>query len=502
MPRDERADVVIVGSGIMGTLVARALAERRPGLDILILEAGPDLTPDAPGTNLKDIRDLNRREALQVRSQGPDQFPYGVDALSERTRTVVSDGTLAELVRAGTFLASRAGNESAEMPSLAMSANVGGMGVHWTCACPSPGAAEISPDVPTEEWDHAWREAAGYLAVGTASFPLSPITDWLIHRLDTLVPASAARRPQPMPMSRDDEGHWGSPALILHGLSHRLRANTLCTAVLVDDGVTRGARVRDLRDGTEWIVRAPIVVVAGDSLRTPQLLFASGVRPWALGRFLNEHARVLSRIGLAGSEVAGLVSDSDFLDPTDPMLGSVWMPYDPPAHPFHTQLSLLDPAMIAGTRSPTAAGMVVGLSTLVPTEVVAQNRLEFSDDEKDSFGMPAFRVHFSRTPGDLAAIERAVEHQALLQRQLNPDGVGESPVVMPAGSSLHYSGTVRSGEAGDDRSVCDTQGRVWGIEGLYVASNGVVPTSLAHNVTPSGAGFAMRTGAAIGRVLR
>ncbi len=54
---------------------------------------------------------------------------------------------------------------------------------------------------------------------------------------------------------------------------------------------------------------------------------------------------------------------------------------------------------------------------------------------------------------------------------------------MPSGSSLHYQGTVRMGADDDGQSVCDPTGRVWGIENLYVAGNGVIPTSTACNPT-------------------
>ena len=37
-------------------------------------------------------------------------------------------------------------------------------------------------------------------------------------------------------------------------------------------------------------------MVCADALRTPQLLFASGIRPEALGRYLNEHAFVTGRV--------------------------------------------------------------------------------------------------------------------------------------------------------------------------------------------------------------
>ena len=40
-------------------------------------------------------------------------------------------------------------------------------------------------------------------------------------------------------------------------------------------------------------VAARYVVVGADALRTPQLLWASGIRPAALGRYLNDQAQVV-----------------------------------------------------------------------------------------------------------------------------------------------------------------------------------------------------------------
>jgi choline dehydrogenase-like flavoprotein len=66
------------------------------------------------------------------------------------------------------------------------------------------------------------------------------------------------------------------------------------------------------------------------------------------------------------------------------------------------------------------------------------------------------------------------------------------PVVMPPGSSLHYMGTVRMGPADDGTSVCDPDSRVWGMNGLYLAGNGLIPTANACNPTLTSVAFAVR----------
>ncbi len=68
---------------------------------------------------------------------------------------------------------------------------------------------------------------------------------------------------------------------------------------------------------------------------------------------------------------------------------------------------------------------------------------------------------------------------AALGRPLTAD----PPFLLPAGSSLHYQGTVRMGERDDGTSVCDAASRVWGTANLYVGGNGVIPTATACNPT-------------------
>jgi choline dehydrogenase-like flavoprotein len=64
--------------------------------------------------------------------------------------------------------------------------------------------------------------------------------------------------------------------------------------------------------------------------------------------------------------------------------------------------------------------------------------------------------------------------------------------VLPAGSSLHMTGSVRMGAVDDGTSVCDTHGLVWGTENVLVAGNGVLPTALAANSTLAGSVTAVR----------
>ena len=67
----EGYDVIIVGSGPVGSAYARILAERAPQLRVLMLEAGPRLT-NVPGVNVRNETDPAERARLQLVSEGPD----------------------------------------------------------------------------------------------------------------------------------------------------------------------------------------------------------------------------------------------------------------------------------------------------------------------------------------------------------------------------------------------------------------------------------------------
>ena len=113
---------------------------------------------------------------------------------------------------------------------------------------------------------------------------------------------------------------------------------------------------------------ADLVVVAADAFRSPQLLWASGIRPAALGHYLTEHPVVISTVAL-DAERMGRFATEEQLDAelarratnaADPVAAVNRIPFSEPDHPFSLQVMYSEndavPAWRRDARSPRTAG--------------------------------------------------------------------------------------------------------------------------------------------------
>ncbi|MBU6529613.1 GMC oxidoreductase [Streptomyces mayonensis] len=513
----ETVDVLIVGSGPTGSAYARVLADEAPGARVLMVEAGPQVSSPR-GRHVKNITDPEARVAAQTASQGPDRSARDGDPVHSRPPGV--------MVRPGTYLlgdkASGVPGEDGSadgtvgMPGASLSTNVGGMGAHWTCACPRPGDGERITDIPAAELDTALGRADELLNVTTSAFTDAPFAEEVRKRLGAELDAGRKpeRRVRTMPLAvdtwSDGSRHWSGTDVILGDLAEKdtasfeLRPDTLCRRLLLEDSAAVGAEMEHLPSGRRTTVRARWVVVACDALRTPQLLFASGIRPTALGRYLNDQPQIVVAVRLDPTILAAAreTAAAERPDATfNPVSGVSWVPYDHETHPFHGQVMQLDASPVPLDEE-VEPGSIVGLGWFCAKDVRADDRVEFSATEVDGFGMPAMTLHYQLTDVDQERIEAAKTAAARAARLLGTFLDPRGPRRLPSGSSLHYQGTVRMGPADDGTSVCDTYSRVWGTDNVYVAGNGVIPTETACNPTLTSVALAARGAQDIARRYR
>ncbi len=223
-------------------------------------------------------------------------------------------------------------------------------------------------------------------------------------------------------------------------------------------------------------------------LHSPQLLYASGIRLPALGRYLNEHLQV------------GLMVELNAAPPSDAATGVTWVPAVDDDFPFSITLTEAAPAMLPfAIPGADPDKRIIFVSLFSAMDLQADNRVAFSDTALDWRGLPALLPHLRPSTADLERIENAKTIVGRIAEQLGRSVPGVTFMRPPYGSSLHYQGTVRMGESDDGTSVCDRDGRVWGTDNLHVAGNGVIPTVTATNPTLTSVALAILAGRAIGR---
>ncbi|MFT3797591.1 GMC oxidoreductase [Microbacterium sp.] len=494
-------DVAIVGSGPTGAAYARILSERAPSLTIAMFEVGPTVS-DPVGAHVKNIADPEARRGAQVASQGP----------GAAAATVAGPGDVGagdRKARPGTYLLDDGFRMPGEdgLPAAAFSSNVGGMGAHWTGACPRPGGGERIDFLP--DLEELLDEADRLLGVTTDAFDGAPFTALVRERLAAAVddgrePAARVQR-MPLAVHRRDDGRlvWSASDVVLGEIT---RANpnfalfdeTLVTRVLLDGGRAAGVEVRERRTAQAHTVGARVVVVAADGLRTPQVLFASGIRPAALGRMLNDQSQVVfaARLRDAAAQEKSAAGDGALSEQS----GVSWVPYTD-AEPFHGQIMQLDASPVPlADDDPAAPGSIVGLGLFTAKELQWDDRVDFSDDETDGYGMPAMRIHYTLTDADRATLDRARARIVELAEAIG-EPLGDRPFTMPLGSSLHYQGATRMGTSDDGRSVCSPDSEVWAAPGVFVAGNNVIPTATACNPTLTAVALAVRGARRIARDL-
>ena len=474
----DRVDVVIVGSGPVGAVVAARIRAEAPDATLLMVEAAPPLGARL-GEHLLASSDPTIRRRYVDRARPGNQARY------------VDQG--AETLEAGMVPTRVLGEDVDQLSGSASSWNVGGMGIHWSAACPRPIADEIPKLYTDDEWEALIVEAERLLAVRLDVFPDSEQAEFIGGALRSLFPRNPALPGVgPMPLAggvgTDSAYRRTGPSDIFPPIagepdpSFELHSGALCTSIAeIGGGVV--ARIRSLADGNLSEVRARVVVVAGDVLRTPQLLWASDIRPAALGRYLNEHAFLT---GYTVLEHQGPRPQSE----VEPFTGAWYVPTLGEAWPHQGQFM--------STFVESTGGHRLGLSWYVRTDPDENNRVEFSDDDLDELGMPRMTVRFARSSADQDRIREGLR----LQRSVG-EAIGEFTSTGPLapGASLHTSGSFRVGAEDDGTSTADRDGRVWGTKNVFVAGAGAIPTALACNTTLTACAIAVRTAGAVVRKL-
>ena len=473
--REDSTDVIIVGTGPTGSAYARIIRRDWPEARIVMVEAGPYLREEK-GAHLDNIADLAARRTAEIGAQGPTRQPYAPITQAEWSERRAGRFDASLLRRHGLFMANEGDAADDTLFAGFSASNVGGMATKWSTGCPVPSSAERVPFIDPQEMSEALALSAQLLQSNLDPFPHDAAADALRERLGAIFNPgrSADRHVQPMPLActpTPDGLKWHGIDVVLGPLlsetedTFRIMAETGCRRIVHENGRASGIEVATPGSDETRFIAAGTVIVAADSLHSPQLLYASGIRPDALGRHLNDHYQV--------TQLVEMQSDQ-------PMKSWSWIPSDAD-WPFSVTLV----ATSANTLPfpATLEGHPAFIGLFVASDVDPENRVLFDDSKKDWLGLPAISIKSRKTPGDMARLEQGKELVTTIANAIGRKAPGFATTVLPVGSSLHYQGTIRMGAEDDGTSVCDRQSRVWGFENLYVAGNGVIPTMTATNPT-------------------
>lgn len=506
--------VAIVGSGPIGSAYARIVLESNPDARVVMFEAGPQLS-EIPGESVRNLADPEKKALAREMSQGPQ-----AGALRESLgipETAVVEGMFT--ARQGTHLLDFGGEGSAHastFPAAAAATNVGGQGAHWTCAIPRPSGSERVPFIDDAEWGDLIVEAERLLHAQSAAFADSAIGGAIRALIDEEFEGELPEglKASTLPVAGDPQPdgtvRWAGADVVLgpliepgHPLSERFELFdlSLVRGVEHQDGVVAGVTVEDLRTREVRTVAADAVVVAADAFRSPQLLWASGIRPAALGRYLTEHPVVISTVALDAESMERFATEADLdeelarraVNAADPVAAVNRLHSVEPEHPYSLQVMYSEQAPFPLADDHPKVNNRWGYVNMgygMRKHPRVEDGITFHDDEVDYRGFPNMTIDYALTEREEAEIADAT---ARLRRIGDALGVFVAePRLLPNGASLHYQGTMRMGQADDGTSVADPWSRVWGFENLVVGGNALIPTATTMNPTLMSVALAVR----------
>lgn len=493
MAGDGRFDVVIVGAGPAGCVLARRLTED-PGRTVALVEAGPDYGPD-PTAWPADLRDPS--------NIFPDSHPWGylhagrtADRPLPLPRAQVVGGS--STVNACVW----ARGSAADYDGWAALGNPG-----WSFA-------ELLPSFRRAETD----PLGGPFHGTDGPVPISRAAEADLNPVDRAYLAAA--KELGFPWIADLNGDAGqypgvgptprnvADGVRMHGAftylaPARRRPNltmipdALVDRVRVEDGRATGVRTTDGRE-----VQGRLVVLCAGAYGSPAILLRSGIGPAEDLRALGipvvadrpgVGAHLLDHTGLMfadGDDVAPYVVRPEYVPAAQSGIPLLIKARSRQA------TEEIDLYLFSGCRRDEERGRWVALFGVDLEVVRSHGRVRLTSPDPEA--TLAIDHGYLADPSDLEALCEGAE---LIARLLSTPPLAAALDPVPGmtlvwrdrdelralvrdrvKSSFHPSSTCRMGPAGDPGAVVDHAGRVHGIGGLRVADAAVFPTIPRANV--------------------
>jgi choline dehydrogenase-like flavoprotein len=526
----DRPDVIVVGAGGGGPVVAKELAER--GVRVLVLEAGPWLDPDRDFTRVEDDMSsivtgrlrwgpsdrsrppwMRRRDGagLVLQSAGVGGTTLHYNGISPRAYTTSFQGgkwpfAYEELIphyeRIEEFLPVHLVDDFATKDAL------------FATGCEKVGLVRSEAK---DVGEAMWRPCHNAILPIAKMEPGQPLRYPQVDGC-TMCGHCLQGCPNPVaaPLERKAKRATNVsyvPAALATG-NCEIVPNAFATAVLFEEGGSdgragraRGVRWRDTTSGQKHEAEAAVVVLAGGSIENPRLWLNSGLpnASDAVGRYLTTHLQDLV-LGLFDQEVNPDVGQVTMARADFPGYGTLFSQgmgpqafgivlvgggrgwWDDPTgdEPWDTAGKGWGPRAVE-RMGEYHRSLCVTIST--NDEAVGENRVTLADDWPADEHGPVPKVVYHPT-------ERSQGRQDWLARKgaeiLRAAGARE--VHRPRFQPLltHIMSTMRMG-TDPATSVVDATGESHEVERLFVGDSSVIPTIGGANPTLTAQALAART---------
>jgi C-glycoside oxidase len=443
------ADVIIVGSGLLGAVCAKNLAEK--GLGVLMLERGAIISSPA-GQHLRNQEKYH---------EDPNAFFNEINQWCHQFDDKAQPQGL---------------------PGANLTHAYGGQGLLWTNNCPRLREHERWPEYDEKTMQSLYLRAEKILRVSTNLFDDSSLQDYLIQTLEPHLTSQhrhIAKVPTAAKKFKDNRIEYTATKQILNDSLNSAKSLSIRTNCQVLEIIHEKNHVKQIlirQDGKISSLKAKIIVVAAGVFDSAQLLYDSNMFLPALGKYLHFHPLLFAQIICNDASKCNDIPPRTCIYPTA-------------QYPWHAMLLRDIFPDIAKEDVPNH--LLLELQFFLPIDVQEKNQMIFNKT------MPTFDVTLSAQDKNMI---KAAEHDLRsLAKMLGRYRKGCEPFSLDFGFT-HPMGITRMGDE-KKTSVTNFKGKVHGFDNLYLATVGLIPTKLAVNPTLTAAAIALATTDSIAKTI-